>query len=122
MMLTRSFSTAAVTMGKFGKRLGIAAAGAALLLLTGCAGPAYLNGDYGAYSGPYYDNGYPGPYDGPYYGDYGPYDAVVVGGGYYGGHHFYGRSFGHGGSHGGGGFHGGGGGFRGGGHSGGGRR
>lgn len=84
------------------------------LILAGCAGPAYLNGDYSGYSGPYYDNGYPGPYSGPYYGDYGPYDDVFVGGGYYGGHHFYGHSFGHGGDHGGGGFHGGGGHFGGG--------
>jgi len=88
----------------------VAIAGA--LLLGGCAGPAYLQGGYVGYSGPYYDNGYPGPYTGPYYGDFGPYPDLVVGGGYYGGHHFYGHSFGHGGYHGGfhgGSFHGGGG-------------
>jgi len=92
-------------------------AGICLILLTGCAGPAYLEGGYSGYSGPYYDNGYPGPYGGPYYGDYGPYenDVIIGGGGYYGGHHFYGHSFGHGGGFHGGGYRGGGGG-RGGGH------
>ena len=81
------------------------AAGA--MWLAGCAEPAYMNGGYVGYTGPYYDTGYPGPYSGPYYGDYGPYDDVFIGGGYYGGHHFYGHSFGHGSYHGGG-FHGGG--------------
>jgi len=91
----------------------VAIAGVGVLMLSGCAGPAYLNGGYSGYTGPYYDNGYPGPYTGPYYGDYGPYDdnVFITGGGYYGGHHFYGHSFGHGGYHGGG-FHGGGGGGR----------
>jgi hypothetical protein len=90
----------------------LAVAGMSVLMLSGCAGPAYLNGGYSGYSGPYYDTGYPGPYTGPYYGSYGPYtDIVVGGGGYYGGHHFYGHSFGHGSAHfgssHGGGFHGG---------------
>jgi hypothetical protein len=85
-----------------------AVAGLAVLMLAGCAGPAYLNGGYSGYTGSYYNNGYPGPYTGPYYGDYGPYtDIAIGGGGYYGGHHFFGNSFGHGGGHGGGG-HGGG--------------
>ena len=64
---------------------GLAVTGISVLLLTGCAGPAYLEGDYSGYSGPYYDSGYPGPYAGPYYGDFGPYEDVYVGGGGWGG-------------------------------------
>lgn len=65
-------------------------AAAAILLLGGCAGDAFVSG----------------PYDGPYIGGFGPYypdgpfydDDFVVGGVYYhnhyGGHHFFGHGFG----------------------------